>query len=96
MPIATPLLADVTSIIIAVFIVIALIICVVLFAIISKFFNLWLQARVSGAPVSFFDLIGMWFRKVNPKTIVISRIQAIKAGLQVSTNQLETHYLSRG
>ncbi|MFK7788969.1 MAG: flotillin-like protein FloA [Phycisphaeraceae bacterium] len=96
MPTVTPLLADLGTIIVAVVIVIALIICVVLFAIISKFFNLWLQARVSGAPVSFFDLIGMWFRKVNPKTIVIARIQATKAGLSVSTNQLETHMLSRG
>ena len=96
MPTPTPMLADITTIIVAVFIVIALIICVVLFAIISKFFNLWLQARVSGAPVSFFDLIGMWFRKVTPKTIVIARIQAIKAGLSVTTNQLETHFLARG
>ncbi|MGB0767180.1 MAG: flotillin-like protein FloA [Phycisphaeraceae bacterium] len=91
-----PILADITPIIIAVVIVIALIIAVVFIAILSKFFNLWLQARVSGAPVSFFDLIGMWFRKVNPKTIVIARIQAIKAGIDVTTNQLETHYLARG
>ena len=96
MPIPTPLLADIGTIIVAVVIVIALIIAIIMFAIMSKFFNLWLQARVSGAPVSFFDLIGMWFRKVNPKTIVIARIQAIKAGLAVSTNQLETHTLSRG
>jgi len=96
MPNFTPLLADMGTIIIAVAIVIALIICIVLFAILSKFFNLWLQARVSGAPVSFFDLIGMWFRKVTPKTIVLARIQATKAGLSVSTNQLETHFLSRG
>ena len=96
MPIATPLLADFGAIIIAVVIVIALIICVVLFAIMSKFFNLWLQARVSGAPVSFFDLIGMWFRKVNPKTIVNTRIQSIKAGIPVSVAQLEAHYMSRG
>lgn len=96
MPTAAPLLADATSIVIAVFIVIALIVCVVLFAIISKFFNLWLQARVSGAPVSFFDLIGMWFRKVNPKTIVNTRIQAVKAGTPISVGQLEAHYLSKG
>lgn len=96
MPTATPLLADISTIVVAVVIVIALIVCIVLFAIISKFFNLWLQAKVSGAPVSFFDLIGMWFRKVNPKVIVIARIQAIKAGLNVTTNQLETHMLSRG
>lgn len=96
MPPVQPLLADVTTIIVAVFIVIALIICVVLFAIISMFFNLWLQARVSGAPVSFFDLIGMWFRKVNLKTIVNTRIQAVKAGTPISVSQLEAHYLSKG
>lgn len=96
MPLATPLLADITGIIIAVVVVIALIICVVVFAIMSKFFNLWLQARVSGAPVSFFDLIGMWFRKVNPKTIVNTRIQSIKAGIPVTVAQLEAHYMARG
>jgi uncharacterized protein YqfA (UPF0365 family) len=92
----TPLLADFGTIAVAVVIVIALIICVVLFAIISKFFNLWLQARVSGAPVSFFDLIGMWFRKVNPKTIVNTRIQSIKAGIPVTVAQLEAHYMAKG
>ncbi len=96
MPITTPLLAEIGTIIFAVVIVIALIICVVLFAIISKFFNLWLQARVSGAPVSFFDLIGMWFRKVSPKTIVDTRIQAVKAGIPIAVAQLEAHYLSKG
>ncbi len=92
-----PLLAaDTGAIILAVVIVIAVIVVLIMFLILSKFFNLWLQAKVSGAPVSFFDLIGMWFRKVNTKTIVYSRIQAVKAGLEVSSNQLETHYLARG
>ena len=83
-------------IIIAVAAVIAVIVCLIVVLIVSKFFNLWLQARVSGAPVSFFELIGMWFRKVRPNVIVQSRIQAVKAGISVSSNQLETHYLARG
>jgi uncharacterized protein YqfA (UPF0365 family) len=62
----------------------------------AKFFNLWLQAKVSGAPVSFPSLVGMWLRKVKPDLIVRSRIQAVKAGLNISTNQMETHYLARG
>ncbi|MEM8781850.1 MAG: flotillin-like protein FloA [Planctomycetota bacterium] len=61
-----------------------------------KFFNLWIQARLSDAPVGYGQLVGMWLRKVNPRIIVLSRIQARKAGVDVSTNQLETHYLSRG
>ncbi len=58
--------------------------------------NLWLQARFSGAPVSFVELIGMTLRKVNSRVIVVSRITAAKAGLEVTTAQLESHYLAGG
>ena len=61
-----------------------------------RFLGLYVQALSSGAKVSFAALVGMWLRKVNPRVIVLSRIQAKKAGLDVSTNELETHYLSRG
>lgn len=96
MNLPAPLLANFETIIIAVAVVIALLICVIFAVVIIKFFNLWLQARVSNAPVSFLELVGMWFRKVNPKVIVQSRIQAVKAGLEISSNQLETHYLAKG
>ena len=76
-------------------IVVALLLLGILWLIIS-YFNLWFQALLSGAPVGFLDLIGMGFRKVNPRMIVRSRIQAVKAGLDISTNQLETHYLAHG
>lgn len=90
------LLADLGAILAAIGIVFALLICVIFAVVIIKFFNLWLQARVSGAPVSFLELVGMWFRKVRPNVIVQSRIQAVKAGLDISSNQLETHYLAKG
>jgi uncharacterized protein YqfA (UPF0365 family) len=61
-----------------------------------NFFNLWLQALLSNAKVSIFELVGMRLRKVDIRTIVFSRIRAAKAGLQISTNQLETHYLAGG
>jgi len=93
---AAPLLADITTVIITVVIVIALLVCLVVVMVLFKFFNLWLQAKVSGAPVSYFALIGMSFRKVNPKTIVNTRIQAVKAGIPVEVRQLEAHYMSRG
>ncbi|MAE61240.1 MAG: hypothetical protein CMJ49_07770 [Planctomycetaceae bacterium] len=79
--------------------VIVAVIILVLFAafvFIARFIGIWVQAWVSGARVRMFDLIGMWLRKVNPRTIVLTRIQAVKAGLDVGTNQLETHYLARG
>lgn len=58
--------------------------------------GLFIQALLSGAPVGIFELIGMRLRGVDPKIIVYSRIAATKAGIQISTNQLETHYLARG
>ena len=58
--------------------------------------NLWLQAFFSGVHVRIVDLIMMRFRKVNPRIIVLTRIQAGKAGLDIETNQLETHFLARG
>ena len=61
-----------------------------------SFGNLWLQARFSGVPVSFAELIGMWLRKVNSRAIVVSRITAAKAGVELSTSQLESHYLAGG
>ena len=77
------------------FVVIGLIL--LLFVMLVIFYgNLWLQARFSGAPVSFAELIGMSLRKVNSRTIVVSRITAAKAGLELTTAQLESHYLAGG
>lgn len=71
--------------------------CVLVFVLfIFQFLNLWFQAFLSNARVGFFELIGMKFRKVSPQVIVLCRIQAVKGGLNVSTAQLETHYLAGG
>ena len=75
---------------------IAVIFALIVFFVFLSFMNLWVQALFSGAGVSMFDLIGMRLRKVDPRTIVYSRIRAVKAGLDLSTNQLETHYLAGG
>ncbi|MHC4288034.1 MAG: flotillin-like FloA family protein, partial [Planctomycetota bacterium] len=58
--------------------------------------SLWLQARLSGAAVTFAELIGMTLRKVNARTITVSRITAAKAGIELSTAQLESHFLAGG
>lgn len=76
--------------------ILGLIIILVFGALLFKFFNLWIQAWLSGAHVRLFSLIGMQLRKVRPDVIVYSRIKAVKAGLTISTDQLETHYLSGG
>lgn len=64
--------------------------------VIAQFMALWVQALFSGAKVALFDLIGMRLRKVDARTIVYGRIRAVKANLDISTKQLETHYLAGG
>lgn len=64
--------------------------------VIGKFFNTWLRALLSGAAVSWGSLIGMFLRKVPFTQIVEDRITAVKAGLDISTDDLEAHYLAGG
>ncbi len=93
----SPLLAaDAITIGITVVLIIVGIGFVVLAFFLFQYFGLWLQAVTSGARVPFLQLVMMKFRKVRPQVIVTSRITAVKAGLDVSANQLETHYLARG
>ena len=47
-------------------------------------------------PVSLVQIIFMRFRKVNPGTIVTARITARKAGIEVTGDELEAHYLAGG
>ncbi len=61
-----------------------------------KFFRLWLQAKLSRADVKFSELIGMWLRKVDIKTIAFSKITAVQAGLELTTRDLESHFLAGG
>ena len=68
----------------------------VLFILVAQVFGLWLQAFFARANVSFRELIGMKMRKVDPRMIVVSKIQAVRAGLTMSTEDLETHYLAGG
>jgi len=61
-----------------------------------KFASLWLQAYFSRADVRLSELIGMWLRKVDARQIVVSKITAIQAGLELTTKDLESHYLAGG
>ncbi|MBD8490368.1 flotillin-like protein FloA [Echinicola sp. CAU 1574] len=58
--------------------------------------NLWITAVFANVKVGIGELIGMRIRKVPPSIIVNSLITATKAGLDLTTNELETHYLAGG
>lgn len=58
--------------------------------------NLWVMGLFSGVKVGLFELVFMRIRKVPPRLIVESLITATKAGLNVSSLEIETHYLAGG
>lgn len=82
--------------IVAVFIIGALI----FFAFFARFISLWIQCWMTGADISLPHLVMMTIRKVNPATIVRAKIIAVQSGLtddyQISTRDLESHFLAGG
>ncbi|NDI33722.1 flotillin-like protein FloA [Chengkuizengella sediminis] len=57
---------------------------------------LWISALASGVKIGIFTLVAMKIRRVVPSRIVNPMIKATKAGLGLSINQLESHYLAGG
>ena len=57
---------------------------------------LWIAAWASGAYVGLFTLVGMRLRRIPPNTVITARISAVKAGLELSVNDLEAHFLAGG
>lgn len=78
------------------FIIIAVIIIalVVLFTFVPV--ALWISALAAGVRVGLFTLVGMRLRRVVPSRVINPLVKAYKAGLDVTTNQLESHYLAGG
>jgi len=87
---------DPVNVLLVAIMVIGILAGVVFFLLFVKFFRLWLQAKLSRADVRFSELIGMWLRRVDTRTIVLSKITAIQAGLTVTTRDLESHFLAGG
>ncbi|OPJ64445.1 flotillin-like protein FloA [Clostridium oryzae] len=58
--------------------------------------GLWISSLAANVQVSIFNLIGMRLRRVIPSKIVIPLIKATKAGMGLTVNQLEAHYLAGG
>ncbi len=79
--------------------IIGLIVICILFIVIFSVvipIPLWIAACFSGVKISVFSLVGMRLRRVPPQTILSAMIQSKKAGLDVSSNNLEAHYLAGG
>jgi uncharacterized protein YqfA (UPF0365 family) len=76
-------------------IVVALGILIVLFVFFS-FVQLWIQSFLTGAKVGIMDMIRMKLCKVDYAMIVRQKIALVQAGVKVSTQEMEAHFLSRG
>ena len=72
------------------------IVLLVFFGLAISVIDLWVRALFADASVRIRDLIGMKLRRVPPHQVVLTYISAIKAGLDVSTDMLEAHYLAGG
>jgi len=58
--------------------------------------GLWISALAAGVKIGIITLIGMRLRRVPPARIVNALIKAVKAGLPLTVDQLEAHYLAGG
>ena len=76
---------------------VGIVVAVVIFGIVTRYFELWLRAFVTGSRVSMLSLIMMSLRKVNPREIVKCKIMAVQAGIEaIPTRALEAQYLAGG
>ena len=78
--------------------VIGIVIVIVILAVFLRFFpvGLWITAMFSGVNIGIITLLTMRLRRVNPSLIVFNQIKLWKAGLKISSNDLEAHYLAGG
>ena len=58
--------------------------------------GVWIRAMVSGAYISAMRLIGMKLRHIEVGMLVDCYINAKKAGVQLTIDDLETHYMAGG
>ncbi len=66
------------------------------FIIFMSFLRLWIQCFLTSAKIGIFELVGMKLRNVDYPMVVRQKISLVQAGVKVSTQELEAHYLSRG
>jgi len=80
-------------------VIVLVVLALVFFLVFFTYFipvGLWFSALLSGVHISLLQLVFMRWRKVPPSIIVNAMINTTKAGLSVSRDQLEAHFLAGG
>ena len=68
----------------------------IFFLIFMRLFGLWLSAQLAGVRISLLQMILMRWRRVDPRAIVDNMVTAHKAGIPLTRDQLEAHFLAGG
>lgn len=76
--------------------VIAILLIIIFAFMFVRYIGIWISAKLSGVDINFFQLFFMQLRKVPPSVIVNAMVTATKAGLSITRNELEAHYLAGG
>ena len=75
---------------------IGLIVGLIFLFVFFSFLQLWIQCLLTGARIGILDMIRMKLCKVDYAMIVRQKIALVQAGVKVSTQEMEAHFLSRG
>lgn len=76
--------------------VIILLVVVIFAFMFVRYIGIWISAKLSGVNINFFQLFFMQLRKVPPAVIVNAMVTATKAGISITRDELEAHYLAGG
>ncbi|HTB79860.1 MAG TPA: flotillin-like protein FloA [Opitutaceae bacterium] len=76
--------------------IVSAVIIVVLVALVLSFLSVFVKAWLNGAPVGILNLVAMRFGGVPYGLVVEARINAVKSGITLTTDQISAHYLAGG
>lgn len=76
-------------------IILLLIVVVFIFAF-MRYISLWISAILANVKIGLIDLFVMQLRNVPPSVIVNAMVMAHKAGISISKDELEAHFLAGG
>lgn len=76
--------------------IIAAVILLFIGALIFSLIGAWVKALFNGAPVSIRKLIAMKFASIPYGLVVDARITAVRAGIELSADQIASHYQAGG
>src|SRR5262249_3756833 len=77
-------------------VVILLIVFLIFLLIFFSFVRLWIQCLLAGARIGIVDMVRMKLLNVDYGMIVRQKIALVQAGINVKTQEMEAHVLSRG